>query len=380
MTRRANGEGTIGKRADGSFYGSVRLEGKYRWVYGKTKKEVSDKLKALRQKYDQGANLDAEKVTVAAFLDRWLEEVVKQKNKFRTYAGYKQIVRDHLKPSIGKLSLASVRPDHIQALLNQLTAAGKSPRTVRNVRAALRKALNQALRWRYITYNPAALVETPRVERYEIQPFSKEEARRLMDALKGHRLEALYLMALMLGLREGELLGLLVSSVNLEAGTVKVDGALQWQEGKLVRETTKTRASIRTLPLPASLIPLLRAHIERQQEEFPQNKYLFASSVGTPINPRNLARQYKALLKKAFPLPENEAEVTDRQRQLHKMRFHDTRHTCATLLIARGEHPRTVMDILGHSQISTTMNTYGHILDTTRAAAIAGLDAHLSEE
>ena len=363
MARRSTGEGSIGKRADGTYYGTIRLEGKRRWVYGETRKEVAGKLKALQQKHEEGVHLDADRTTVEEFLERWLKDVVKHRNKHKTYTTYEQTIRSHIKPILGKIALGALRPDHIQTLVNDL-AKNKAPRTVRNVRAVLRQALNQAMRWRYVTFNAAALVETPRIEKFEIQPFSREEARRFMEHLKGHRLEALYLMALFLGLREGELLGLLITNLDLAAGTVKVDGMLQWQEGKLVRTTTKTKASVRILPLPASLLPALKEHLQRQQATFPKNPYVFASTAGTPLYPRNLVRQFKGLLEEAG---------------LRAIRFHDLRHTTATFLIARGEHPRTVMDILGHSQISTTLNTYGHILDETRTDAITGLDGFLNE-
>jgi integrase len=204
MTRRSEGEGSIGKRADGTYYGVIRLGGKRRWVYSESRKEVAAKLKALRQKHEEGIHLDAEHTTLAAFLDRWLEDVVKQRNKHKTYTNCKQSINTHIKPSLGNVSLASLRPDHIQTLVNNLIKGGKAPRTIRNVRAVLRQALNQALRWRYVTFNAAALVETPRIEKFEIQPFTRDEARRFLEVIKGHYREALYLIALLLGLREGE--------------------------------------------------------------------------------------------------------------------------------------------------------------------------------
>ena len=363
MGRRASGEGSIGKRKDGTYYGTVQSDGRREWVYGATRREVAGKLKELRQKVEQSINLDADRMTVKEFLGRWLEDVVKQRNKPRTYESYTQMVRDHIVPALGSTQLSTLRPDHIQAFVNQLTKKGKSPRTVQYARAILRKALNQAIKWRYLSFNAAAVVEGPRVDAYEAQPLTKEEARRLMDALKGHRLEALYLMTLLLGLRRGEVLGLLIANLDLEGGLVTIDGVLQWQGGRLVRGTTKTKASTRTLPLPPSLIPVLKAHLEHQQAKFPQNTYVFASTTGTPINPRNLLRQFKVLLERAG---------------IREIRFHDLRHTAATFLIARGEHPRVVMDILGHSQISTTLNIYGHILNETRSDAVSGLDAYLS--
>jgi integrase len=206
-------------------------------------------------------------------------------------------------------------------------------------------------------------VEIQRIEQHKVQPLTKAEARTFFDIIKGHRLEVLYLLALILGLREGELLGLLISSIDIERNAVVVDGALRLKDKMLIRVAPKTRSSIRTLPLPQSLIPLLKAHIGRQKELFHDGQWLFTTKDGDPICRFTLLDQFQSLLTKA---------------KLRKMRFHDLRHSCATFLIAQGEHPRTVMDILGHSQISTTMNVYGHILDDTRTAAISGLDGLLS--
>lgn len=364
MARRATGEGSIGKRKDGTYYGTIRLDGKQQWVYGKTRKEASDKLKALSQKHAQGVKLDTERITVGAFLDRWLEEVVKQRNKPRTYESYKHMVDTYIKPHVDTIQLTALRPDHIQSLINA-AAPKRSARTVQYIRAILRRALNQAMRWRYISFNPAMLVEVPRRDKAEIQPLTLDEAQRLLAQVKGHRLELLYSMALMLGLRRGEVLGLLFSSINLERGTVRIDGSLQWVGGKLVRDTVKTETSARTLPLPPTLVPLLRSHIRQQRERYPENGYVFVSTVGTPINPRNLLRQFKTLLDKAG---------------IRDIRFHDLRHSCATFLIASGVHPRAIMEILGHSQISTTMNVYGHLLQEVQIAAVNGVEKLLTGE
>ena len=331
-TRRGNDEGSIGKRKDGTYYGALRMEGnKRQWVYGETRREVAEKIKELQKKIEQGIQPQADKVTLAVFLDRWLEEVVRQKNKYSTYMTYKQTVEVHIKPTLGKLMLAALHPDKVQAVINSLVAADKAPRTIRNVRAVLRKALNQAVRWRYITFNAAAMVELPRIEQHKIEPFTKQEARTFLDLIKGHRLEVLYLLALYLGLREGELLGLLISSVDLDRNALTVDGAIIRKEGKRIRVAPKTRSSIRTLPLPPSLLPLLKAHIERQKEQFPDGQWLFTTKEGESISRYTLLNQFQSLLGKA---------------KLRRMRFHDLRHSCATFLIARGEHPRTVMEIL----------------------------------
>lgn len=362
MTRRSEGEGSIGKRKDGTYYGAIRLEGKRRWVYGETRKEVADRLKELRKKHEAGADLDGGNLKLSVYLDTWLAEVVSRRNKARTCMGYQQIVDQHLKPNLGQLQLSALRPDRVQEFINELSNQGKSPRTVRNVRAVLRRALNQAIRWRYITINAAALVEIPRIEHYQVYPLTKEEARTFLDSIRGHHLEVLYLLALLLGLRQGELLGLLLDSFDFNKGVVQIDGALQSVKGQLVRHTTKTKSSRRVLPLPPSIIPLVKAHIAHQQAQFPASSYIFTSTTGGPLSPFTVIPQFKALLKKAGIRP---------------IRFHDLRHTCATFLIARGEHPRIIMEVLGHSSIQVTMDIYGHVLDQNRTGAITGLDEFL---
>lgn len=365
MPRKAAGEGSVGRRKDGTYYKTVQMSNERVWFYGRTRKEVVDKFEAWKKQHDQGVDVKAGKVKVSDFLDRWLTDVVKHRNKPRTFASYKQIVNEHISPRIGSILLTSLKPDHVQRLVNDLVANNRAPRTVRNVRAVLRQALNQAMRWRYVPYNAAALVELPRIEKYEVKPWTRDQVRKLLNHIKGHRLESLYVMTLMLGLREGEVLGLLVSNVSFEAGTIRVDGALQWHAGKLERQTTKTQSSIRTLPLPSMLNPLLAAHLKSQQTRFPDNPYMFASEVGTPINPRNLIRQFKALLKRA---------------ELPEIRFHDLRHFCAMFLASSGAHPRTIMEILGHSQISTTLNIYGHVLRETQVTAVDQVSRLLGEE
>jgi integrase len=317
----------------------------------------------LRSKAEQGIDLEASRITVGDFLTRWLEDVVRQRNKTRTHESYEQLLTKHVIPRIGKVLLPALKPGHIQRLLNDLTKQRLSARTVTYIRAIVQRALNQAVLWRYVQFNAASLVTPPRAKKHTVEPLTREEARKLLDALKGHRLEALYTAALLLGLRRGEVPGLLIANLDLECGTVRIDGALQWQRGKLVRDSVKTASSVRILPVPATLVPLLREHLERQQERYPDNEYVFASTTGTPINPRNLLRQFKEPLKKAG---------------LRDIRFHDLRHSCATFLIASGVHPRTIMQVLGHSQISTTLNIYGHVLNETQAAAIEGIDRLLS--
>jgi integrase len=341
-------------------------------IYGETRKQVADKLKALHRDEAAGVNLTSEQQTVKAFLENWLEQRVKRHNRPRTYRSYTDITRLHLIPHIGRHQLAKLTPEQVQTMLNTLAEQGLTARTVSNVRAVLRKALNQAMRWGYVVRNVATLVDAPRTTTFTIQPLDQEQAQRLLDAVAGHRLEALYRVALSLGLRRGEVCGLRWEDIDFEQHTLRVTGSLQRQNRKLERSAPKTAASLRTIALPPVLLRVMRQHAERQARERAERGdgwqdcgLVFVAEHGTPLEPRNLVRHFKTMLKKAG-LPET-------------IRFHDLRHSCATLLIAQGVHPRVIMEILGHSQISTTMNTYAHVLPATQREATAKIDALFPE-
>jgi integrase len=333
---------------------------------------VADKLKALHRDQASGIPIAIERQTVAQYLERWLNTAVTPHRRPKTTASYAQIVRLYLIPNLGKYALAKLAPEQVQAMLNSLLASGGvdgaplSARTVQYVRAVLRRALNQALKWGYVTRNVAALTDTPRVPRYEPIILSPAQIRQLLATAAGHRLEALFTVALGLGLREGEVLGLRWSDISFEQQTLCVAQTVQRVGGSLVLQPPKTDRSARVLPLPVFMERALARHAERQVAErrdasdtWQDHGLIFPSVVGTPIDPRNLLRQFKELLVAAG---------------LSDMRFHDLRHSCATTLIAQGVHPRVVQEILGHSQISTTMNVYGHVLDTTRRVAAQAMD------
>jgi integrase len=376
--RRGHGEGGIYQReSDGQWCASVDLgfingKRKRKVIYGKTRKEVADKLKALHRDQAAGVNIAPAQQTVKAFLENWLEQTVKRFNRPRTYDKYAADVRHHIIPSIGQHQIAKLSPDHVQLMLNTLTSKDLSANTVRNVRAVLRKALNQAMRRGYVARNVATLVELPRPGAFTIAPLDQEQARRLLNAVAGHRLEALYRVALSLGLRRGEVCGLRWQDVDFNAATITVNGSLQRYGGKLHWTAPKTAGSVRTLAVPPVLLRVLREHQTRQDEEkqlladdWLESGLVFVSQRGTPLEPGNVVRHFKTVLRKAG-LPE-------------ATRFHDLRHSCATLLIAQGVHLSVIKDILGHTQISTTADIYGHVLPELQREATAKLDVLLSD-
>lgn len=271
------------------------------------------------------------------------------------------------------MPLASLTPQQVQAALTERAIgplAGK-PCTVQRMRDTLRSALKHALRCGVVARNAADLAEPPRYARPEVRPFTPEEAHTFLATIRGDRLEALYAVALALGLRQGEALGLTWGDVDLVGGTIHVRQQLQRIGGQLRRCDLKTPQSRRTLPLPPTLRALLVAHRERQRAErhgagarwrAPIADLVFTTTIGTPVQPRTLVTQFHALVARAG---------------LRRQRFHDLRHCCATLLLAQGVSLRVIMETLGHNQIGVTMNTYAHVIPALREDATARMEAFL---
>lgn len=370
-SRRGHGEGSISQRSDGRWTARVDLgyvngKRKRKQIYGKTRKEVAEALKVLLRNQQQGLDITVERQTVGEFLTRWLADIVEPGKCPATYRAYAYVSRTHLIPALGHVQLAKLTPQHVQAMLRAKREAGLSPISVKQLRDVLRNALNQAVKWGFIARNVALLVEPPKVEQRDITTLTPDQGQQLLDAAKGDRLEALYRVALSLGLREGEALGLRWQDVDLEKGTLRIVVALQLVKGKLVLVKPKTTRSQRVLPLPATLVSALRAHRMRQLADrlvagsrWQEHGLVFASKVGTPIHPRNLLRAFYLLLERA---------------ELTRMRFHDLRHSCATLLAAQGVPARVAMEILGHSDIRTTLSVYTHVLDDSKRQAAEAME------
>lgn len=387
MNRRGRNEGSIYQRRDGRWVGmlSVTTGGRRRRraVYGETKREAQTKLKTAQRAVDDGLTVTNERTTVATFLARWLRESVTPTVRPRTVDSYAQLVRLHLAPEIGQIRLSRLTPADVQALMNRKLAAGLSPRTVQYLHAILRRSLRQALRWGFVTRNVAILVDPPRVRHPEIHPLSPDQARALLVAARGDRLEALYTVAMAVGLRQGEALGLRWQDVDLETGTLNVRVALQRRGPGWDLVEPKTARSRRSIALPAVVVAALRAHRIRQLQEVlwagsrwqgarpgvdlddQKPDLVFTSVIGTPLDGRNVTRRFQALLAAAG---------------LPRQRYHDLRHLCATLLLAQGVHPRVVMETLGHSQIALTMNTYSHVIPALQRDAADQMDALLTAE
>ena len=370
--RRGNAEGTIFQRKDGRWVAAVSgAEGRSRvYRYGKTRGEAAEKLTKALKAVQDGLPIPGERQTVGQYLETWLDESAKPSIRPMTYASYACLIRIHLIPELGHVPLAKLSPQQVQALLNRKLASGLAPRRVAMIRGVLRTALNQALRWGLVARNVATLVTPPRAAHFEVRPLDPAQARAFLDAVRGDRLEALYTVALALGLRQGEALGLRWDDVDVEAGVLHVRHALQRIDSKLQLVEPKSARSRRTIVLPDIVRDALRAHRVRQAEqrlgvgaEWEETGFVFTTALGRPLNDSNVTHMFQRHLARAG---------------LPHQRFHDLRHACASLLLAQGVGPRVVMELLGHSQIALTLNTYSHVLPGLQKQAAVQMDALLT--
>jgi integrase len=355
--RRANGEGTIVRRADGRFHAAYYVltpDGarQRRFVYGRTWDECHAKLVEMKAKTAQGVPLAVKAWTVERYLQYWLQEVAARRLRPSTVAGYEIVVRVHLTPAVGKKHLARLSPQDVCQLLTHKRQDGLSVRMVQYIHAVLRNALQNAVREELIGRNVAKLVQVETPD-YEVgKGLTIAESQRLLQAVQNTRWHPLYVLALLLGLRRGELLGLRWTDVDLDNETLTVRQNLVRAGGELRIQAPKTRRSRRTLPLPPQVVSALRRQRVIQATErlaagssWADNGLVFTTSLGTPMEPRNLTRHFYSVRDRAG-LPE--------------VRLHDLRHTCLTLLLNLGTSPHIAQAIAGHSHVDVTMMIYAH--------------------
>jgi integrase len=347
--KRGKGEGSIYHRKDGRWVGQYEVDGKRRYVYARTRKEVAEKLRKAMAESDAGMIFNAGTMKVSDYLDGWLDSI-RDALRRRTWIRHEEIVRLHLKPSLGIMKLDRVGVMQIQSLYRAKLDSGLSPRTVRLIHTTLYKALRQAVEWTLLPRNIAEYVNPPQVPRREIKPLSEKQVKKLLQTAKGDKLEALYILAVHTGMRSGELLGLQWEDVDLQCGTVRVRRTVF--DGRI--EAPKSAHGNRSIRLTGTSIRALQEH-KRTSE------WVFGSRAGTPFSVHNLHnRSWKPLLARA-KLP-------------HTTRFHDLRHTCATLLLGRGVHPKIVSEMLGHSSTTITLDTYSLVLPDMQQKAVEAME------
>lgn len=394
-TKRANGQGSIYQReSDGMWVGAAYVlmpDGtqRRRPVYGKTADIVRAKLTKIQAQSDEGIPTEATGWTMERFLTYWLSDIVTPACKPRTVQGYEVIVRTYLIPHIGKKRLNKLNGIDVRNLLKRVTstclcclhgtdkrrpkdsrrccAVGRccqqtpSARLVQQVHSVLRNALGAAVREELVGRNVAKLAKVSGPVYKVHRGLNADQASHLLKLAANDRLYALYVLAMYLGLRRGEIFGLLWDDIDFEEETLTVRHSLQRVGGQLTLVTPKTRTSERTLPLLELIATVLKEHQARQQaereaagENWQDTGFVFTTTIGTAFEPDNLRRSWEPL-REALGLAE--------------VRFHDIRHTCVTLLLNAKVPPHIVREIAGHSAIDVTMEIYAHAsLEDKRAA------------
>ncbi|MSR60017.1 MAG: site-specific integrase [Planctomycetaceae bacterium] len=368
-TRRGNGEGSIFQRGDGRWVATIATgygaDGKRRRkaVYGWTKKEVQDKLGVLLPQAQGGLLSDSKRSTLAEFLDRWLEDTVRTNKRASTYASYKQLVEKHVKPFIGGVQLARLSPANVGSLYATLERSGKSGRLRQMVHAVLHRALERAIKLGQVPRNVCDAVERPEAPRHEITPLTLDQTATFLHATKGTRLHALYILAIASGLRQGELFALRWDDIDLDGAVLSVRRTVVQIGKEFIINEPKTARGKRRVELPPVAIESLREHRKRMMVEGHAGAgWVFVSRNGQHLR-RNVVRLQLGKILKAEKLP--------------AIRFHDLRHTCASLLMMDGTHAKVVQERLGHSQISITLDTYSHVVPSMQRAAADRMDTML---
>jgi integrase len=375
--RRGSGEGSIYRSKDGRWRGEISLghspEGKplRKIIYGKDQAEVLKEVTRIRGKRVAGRKVSHSKQTLADFLLSWLEDTVKLTNRASTYRSYEWIVRFHLIPGLGKLTLEKLNPQVLQAFVTSRSKSGLSPATVKHINATLKAALSQAEDWELVDRNVAKLVKLPRAQKYKPTFLSPEQAKAFLLFTAEHKQSALFSVALSLGLRRGEISGLRWEDIDFAAGMLKVTHSLQRSKGLgLQLGDPKSSKAQRLLRLPQVCVQALIRQKENQRiarewcgTEWKQTGFVFTTGIGTPMPPEILSREFKEAIA-AAGLPD--------------MRLHDLRHSCAVLLLAQGVHPKLVQETLGHSTYQLTMDTYSHMIPQLRNEVADRMDEILS--
>lgn len=357
---------TLGRRSDGKL---DRIQKLFR-----SRLEADAWLQEKKRERDRGAPLIVEKATVEQYIELWLENVVRIDRSPATYENYSSIARNHILPELGAIPLSKLRAVHVQKLKSALRSGGTSPSTARHALTILRAALARAKRWNLVDENAAALVELPPASAREARTLDRDAGLRFIQATRSDRLFALYALDLFLGLRRGEILGLRWCDVDLEAGRISINGALQRVRGALTRREPKTASSRREIALPRVVVSILEAHRSRQLAErearrldrrWTDTDYVFTTTLGRPIEPGKLSARFREL-RAELDLPSG-------------MHFHDLRHSVATLLLEEGLDIKMISRLLGHADTKITRDIYIRYTDRLRQQTADKIDELFEE-
>jgi integrase len=354
--KRGNNEGSISKRSDGLYMARMSIAGKRVCFYGETRDEAAKKLAQALHEKQRGTFVAAHKLTVGEWLDTWVNDYKRPKVRPVTYDTYAMIINKHLKPALGTIGLQDLRPEHLQRYYNDKRL---NARTIRLHHKVMSNALLQAEKNGLVSRNVCRLVELPRQTRRETRTLTLAQVtEQLLPTLQEDRLYSAYLVLFMTGLRRGELLGLRWQDVDFNAGRLNVRqtiGRVYVAKGKtqLTFSEPKTEKSRRTIPIPDACLTALKRHRAQQAQEklslgqgYQDHGLVFSQFDGKPVDPHSMNLYFSQALKRAGLPP---------------IRLHDARHGYATFMLEQGISPKVVSGLLGHSNISITLDIYTHV-------------------
>ncbi len=354
--QRAHGTGSLFYRQDRKeWVAQIMLEdGKPKQRYFKTQEEGAIALNEMLYEQRQGTLITEKDQTVKQLFERWLA-VHKTKIRHSTYLTYRGAVYNHVLPAFGYLPLRKLTAQELDAFYARKIEEGLSSYRVRGIHMVISMALKQAVRWRLIVRNIAEDVSPPRETQHrEKRVLTPDQAQRLLDAAKGHRLEAMLTLALATGMRRGEILALRWQDIDFQSRSLTVQRSLSRLPGGYREHEPKTASGKRRIALPSFVIEALQQHHTRQLEAklragpaWEEHNLVFCNIYGRFLSSSSLHKLFTSLLRKAG---------------LPHIRFHDLRHSAATILLAMKVPVKVVQELLGHSSIAITLGVYGHVL------------------
>jgi len=370
--KRGNNEGSIYRRSNGTWRGQVTLEGKRLTFTAKTKREVQAWIHKTLDEIDNGLNFESTKTTLTTFLKEWLISI-EPALRYNTIKQYEQVTQQYILPVLGKYPIRDIKPEQIQRLYNNMVKKGYGLRTVQLVHSVLHRALVHGVKLGLLSRNPDDATTPPKPKRKEMRFLDENQVQQFLIVAKAQndRFFTLYYLAIATGMRQGELLGLKWSDLDWEKGELTVCRQLTKKKGGGFELTApKTKAGIRPISLGNNALDVLDEHREAQNLErqavgvhWQDQGLVFTSSIGTPIDRSNMRWFFKALLKDAG-LPD--------------IRFHDLRHTAASLMLNNGIPLIVVSRRLGHAQPSITLDVYGHLIPGKQQEAASLMDELLT--
>ena len=376
--KRANGEGNIRKRKDGRWEGRYTaghdpVTGKqiFKNVLGKTQTEVKEKLKKALVEAGQVDFTKSGQYTVGTWMDTWFENVAKIKVRPSSHQTYKGYIDNHIKPNIGKIPLEKLTTMDLQKFYRKLLTKGRverieskeqpkglSAKTVRNINQVISSAMDLAVAQKIILTNPTNACELPKVEHQEMQTIPAEQLQAFLEEARATGVYEMYYIELATGLRRGELLGLKWTDIDWKNGIIKVRRQVARVNGEILEAPLKTKNSYRAVSISPQAIEVLR-----EQKRKTNDTYVFPSPNGGPISPDSVNNMLKRVLERAG---------------IPKVRFHDLRHTFATIALQNGVDIKTVSGMLGHFSAGFTLDTYAHVTTSAQKEAAQTIGQVLS--